>query len=115
MKEIFIKATPEFSRKAGKLMTEESRDDLFKYLLAYPNQGKLMSGTGGVRKLRWSSGLNDKGKSGGVRVIYHYSDDLLIVLITLFGKSDKENLTQAERNTLKRLVPGLIAKYKGEL
>jgi len=115
MKEIFIKITPEFKRKAQKLMTEEAKEDLFKYLLLHPKQGKLISGAGGVRKLRWPSGLNDKGKSGGVRIIYHYSDDVLIVLVTLYGKSKKENLTQAERNILKRLVPVLVAKYKGEL
>ncbi len=40
---------------------------------------------------------NDKGKSGGVRILYHYSEDLLVLLITLFGKSEKENISQAER------------------
>jgi hypothetical protein len=29
----------------------------------------LLTGTGGVRKLRWRASA-DKGKSGGVRVIY---------------------------------------------
>lgn len=115
MKEIVIKTTPDFDRKAQKLMTEEAKEALFDYLLLHPEQGKVISGTSGLRKLRWPSGLNDKGKSGGVRVIYHYSDNLLIVLVTVYAKSDKENLTQAERNAFKRLVPALLAKYKGEL
>jgi hypothetical protein len=75
----------------------------------------VISGTSGVRKLRWKSGLNDKGKSGGVRVLYHYSKGLLVLLITLYSKSEKENLTEAERNELKRLVPATVAKYKGDL
>lgn len=115
MNEIIIKPTPEFERKAQKLMTAEAIEELFDHLLMHPEEGKVISGTGGVRKLRWYSGLNDRGKSGGVRVIYHYSNDLLIVLITLYAKSGKENLTRAERNTIKKLLPALIAKYKGEL
>ena len=49
------------------------------------------------------------------RILYHYSKDLLVLLITLYGKSDKENVTQEERNELKRTVPLLVAKYRGEL
>jgi len=33
----------------------------------------------------------------------------------VFGKSDTEDISQAERNELKRTVPLLVAKYKGEL
>lgn len=115
MKEIVIKTTPDFDRKVQKLITEEAIEALFDYLLLYPEHGKVISGTSGLRKLRWKSGLNDKGKSGGVRIIYHYSNDLLIVIITVYAKSEKENLTQAERNAFKRIVPKLIEKYKGEL
>jgi mRNA-degrading endonuclease RelE of RelBE toxin-antitoxin system len=32
--------------------------------------GKLVPGSGGVRKLRWASA--GKGKRGGVRVIYYF-------------------------------------------
>lgn len=94
MKEIIIKTTPDFDRKAYKLMTEEAIEALFDYLLLYPEQDKIMSETDGLRNLRWPSGLNYKDKSGGIRVIYHYSDDLLIVAIAVYAKSDKENLTQ---------------------
>ncbi|WP_265306516.1 type II toxin-antitoxin system RelE/ParE family toxin [Verminephrobacter eiseniae] len=56
-------------------------------------------GTSGVRKLRWRRG--GQGKSGGVRVIYYYHDDLMpLYLLTLFAKGDKANLTKAERNDL---------------
>ncbi|QDQ41200.1 addiction module toxin RelE (plasmid) [Legionella geestiana] len=115
MKEIYIKSTPAFDRKAERLMTEEALEDFFDHIEKNPKEGKVITGTGGVRKIRWRKGDNDKGKSGGVRILYHYSDDLLVLLITLFGKSDTENISQAERNELKRTVPLLVAKYKGEL
>jgi hypothetical protein len=33
----------------------------------------------------------------------------------IFGKSNKENISEAERNELKRTVPLLVEKYRGEL
>lgn len=103
MDNIYIKTTPAFDRKVIKLLSTTVE------------QGKVISGTGGVRKIRWKTGNNDKGKSGGVRILYHYSKDLLVLLITLYGKSNKANISQAERNELKRIVPMLVAKYRGEL
>jgi hypothetical protein len=58
-------------------------DQLVTYLTLYPEHGQLIVGTGGVRKLRWKSGFNDKGKSSGVRVIYHYSKNILVLLLRL--------------------------------
>lgn len=112
---IYIKTTPAFDRKANKLLSKKALEEFFDYISQYPEQGKIISGTAGVRKIRWQTGLNDKGKSGGVRILYHYSDDLLVLLITLYGKSDKENISESERNQLKQTVPLLVAKYKGEL
>lgn len=115
MNDIYIKSTPAFDRKSVNLMTEKALEDFYDYIEKNPEKGKIISGTGGVRKIRWEKGDNAKGKSGGVRILYHYSDDLLVLLITLFGKSEKENISQSERNELKRTVPLLVAKYKGEL
>ncbi|MBR8653664.1 type II toxin-antitoxin system RelE/ParE family toxin [Achromobacter sp. Marseille-Q0513] len=70
-----------------------------------------MEGTGGVRKLRWRRG--DQGKSGGVRVVYYYHDDLMpLYLLTIFAKGDKANLTKAERNDLADLVGVLVNIWK---
>lgn len=112
---IFIKTTPAFDRNAEKLLSVESLEEFYDYISQNPEQGKIIPGTSGVRKIRWKTGLNDKGKSGGVRILYHYSDDILVLLITLYGKSDKENITDSERNQLKKTVPFLVAKYRGEL
>ena len=106
--------TPVFKRKAKSLLIEETLEELLDYLEGHPEMGTLIQGTGGVRKLRWKSGKDNKGKSGGIRVLYHYSKDILILLITLYNKSEKENITQAERNELKRLMPELICKYREE-
>ena len=65
----------------------------------------MIRGTGGIRKLRWRTGKNDGGKSGGVRVLYHYSKSVLLLLITIYSKTDKANMSQQERNELKKLLP----------
>ncbi len=115
MSAVIIKATPDFDRKSQKMMSPEALEDLFDYLIVNPEMGKIISGTSGVRKLRWKTGTNDRGKSGGVRVLYHYSKNVLILLISLYGKSEKENISDAERNTLKQLIPTMVAKYRSEL
>ena len=72
-----------------------------------------MPETGGVRKIRW--GLAGRGKRGGVRVIYYYhSERLPLFLLTAYPKNEKANLTQAERNAMKRLVQILVAEYPGK-
>ncbi len=103
--------TPAFEKKANKLLTEEALEDLLDYISKNPEKGDSISGTNGVRKLRWKTGKNDKGKSGGVRVLYHYSKYVLILLITLYSKSEKDNVNQRERNELKRTIPLLVSKY----
>ena len=57
--------------------------------------------------------LRGKGKRGGARVIYYYHDlDMPILLITMYPKSAKRDLSQAEKNELKKLMPVLVSIYK---
>jgi len=104
---------PEFIRAADKLLTEVERQDIIRYLADHPKTGDLMEGTGGVRKLRWGRG--EKGKSGGVRVIYYFHDAAMpLYLLTLFAKGDQANLSKAERNDLAALVTILVQIWKGK-
>ena len=68
---------------------------------------RLLEGTDGIRKLRWSRG--SKGKSGGVRVIYYYHDERIpLYLLTMFGKNERANLSKTDRNALSKLVNILV-------
>ncbi len=81
------------------------------FLAANPEAGDIMAGAGGVPKLRWRT--PGRGKSGGVRVIYYYHDDLLpLFLLSVFAKNEKANLTQGERNEMKKLLPRLVEGYR---
>ena len=75
-------------------------------LLKDPASGPVMEGTGGIRKVRFP--LEHRGKSGSIRVCYtDFSEYEVIYLITAFEKKDQENLTDAEKNVLKKLVKSL--------
>ncbi|MBT3225693.1 MAG: type II toxin-antitoxin system RelE/ParE family toxin [Deltaproteobacteria bacterium] len=103
---------PEFRKKSDKLMTDSERESVINYLAAHPASGDIIQGTGGIRKLRWSA--RGKGKSGGVRIIYYFHNELIpLFLLSLFGKDEKANLTKAERNNLAKLTSLLVKNYGG--
>ena len=106
--------TPSFLREAAAALTEEERADLVSYLAANPEAGEVMPETGGARKLRWKA--QGRGKRGGVRAVYYYHDtELPLFLLNVFAKNEKANLTNAERNEMKKLLPRLIAGYRKRL
>lgn len=105
-----VAETPEYIRRAEKLLSPDERRDLLLYLAAHPKAGDLIEGTGGVRKLRWARG--GRGKSGGVRVIYYvHSDAMPLYLLTLFVKSERANLSKQERNDLADVVEMLVSAW----
>ena len=98
---------PEYIRRSDELLNESERKSVIDYLAAHPKAGDLITGSGGIRKLRWGRG--GRGKSGGVRVIYYYHDERIpLYLLTVFGKNEQANLTKAERNELAKLVDLLV-------
>ena len=106
-----IAELPEYIRIADKLLSEIERQDVIRYLAEHPKAGDLMEGTGGLRKLRWGRG--GQGKSGGVRIIYYFHDEVMpLYLLTLFAKGDQANLSKAERNDLAGLVHLLVSIWK---
>ena len=63
-----------------------------------------------MRKIRWAR--EGMGKRGGARVIYYYHDERRpVFLLSAYAKNRKANLSRAERNAMKRLVPILVAGY----
>ena len=98
---------PLFSKRWAEIgLGEEELLALQIMLLKDPQSGPVMEGTGGIRKVRFP--LENKGKSGSVRVCYtDFEEYEVTYLITAFTKNDKDNLTQDEKNVLKKLVKAL--------
>ena len=103
--------TPEFLRRVQGILTAEERTALINHLAANPDAGDVMPGTGGARKLRW--GVRGKGKSGGARIITFFSGPPVpVFVLTAFGKGEKINLSQSERNELRKVLSALMTEYR---
>jgi hypothetical protein len=95
-----------FTRSVNRLIPDDSYAELQFALAANPELGKVIRGSGGLRKVRWA--LAGRGKSGGVRVIYYWwVADNLITLAEIYPKNEKENLTAREIEALRRQIQGL--------
>ena len=103
--------TPSFIGDAKKLLDDDERGALINFLASNPKAGVLIKGTGGIRKIRWAG--DNTGKSGAYRVIYFFHTmEFPIFLLNVFAKNEKANISQAERNELKKLTDLLVKQYK---
>ncbi len=101
-----VAETRHYLSRAEKLLTPKECEKIVMTLAVNPLAGALIEGTGGLRKMRFAR--DGRGKSGGVRVVcYYHSADMPTVLLEVFGKNEKDNLTKAERNVLARVVAEL--------
>lgn len=100
-----------FLSQVGSSISPDERDEFITYIAKNPEVGAIIPGTGGVRKVRW--GTKDKGKSGGVRIIYYFYDESApIFLLTVYGKGEKENLSPEQKKQIAALVQVLKAECK---
>ncbi len=101
---------PEYIRCSEKLLSNSEKRNIINYLAAHPKAGVVMTGTGGIRKLRWAR--EGSGKSSGVRIIYYFHDENIpLFLLTMFGENKKTNLLKSERNELAKFVRLLVKTY----
>jgi|SRR5215217_1231672 len=95
--------TPVFSDQLHGLLPDDDYRALQLALALRPEQGALIRGSGGLRKLRWA--LRGKGKRGGLRVIYYWDPaDGVIYLLFLYPKNQQEDLTPSQLRLLRRIV-----------
>lgn len=65
---MFIEATI-FTKVLKDYFDDDEYKELQSYLMKHPAAGDIIQGTGGIRKLRWST--KGKGKRSGTRIIYY--------------------------------------------
>jgi hypothetical protein len=99
---IFIE-TPIFTRQALDLLDDEGLAQLQRTLLLRPASGRIMEGTGGIRKIRVA--VKGHGKRGGARVIYyHFVNASQIALLMIYSKSDQADLTNQQCLALSQII-----------
>lgn len=99
---VFIESSRFSDRRRGYLDDDAFRS-LQNLILMHPEQGRLIRGGRGLRKIRFAP--SGRGKSGAFRVIYYLAvGDATIYLLDLYSKSDKDDLTPDEIKALAALI-----------
>ena len=95
-------------RKCWKAMglSEDDLKKLEEILLENPQLGDVIEGTGGARKMRIQ--IENRGKSGGGRVIYVdvFEKEKLYFLLA-YPKNVQDNLTPDQKKQVRKLVDAI--------
>ena len=98
---VFIE-TPIFTADVRALLGDDDYAALQQHLVVQPNAGAVIAGTGGLRKIRWTTA--GRGKRGGTRVIYyHVVAQAQIRMILIYRKGIKDDLTPREKAELRKI------------
>ena len=104
MKAVFVEL-PAFEQYRADYLDDDAFMRLQRLLMCNPETGALIPGTGGLRKLRFADERRQKGKRGGLRVIYYWWDaGLQFWLFTIYDKDEVADLSPAQREMLKRRI-----------
>ena len=92
-----------FQRRCKGLLDDEELCALMDWLAERPDAGKVIPGSGGLRKLRWAA--KGHGKRGGARMIYYWvvARDRILML-DIYAKNEKEDLSAGELKQLRTLI-----------
>ena len=76
------------------------------FLLENPKTGRVIQGTGGLRKMRWAKvGL---GKRGGVRIVYFWAEKRsTLYFFDVYSKTEKLDLSAADKKRLAAILKEL--------
>ncbi|MFN8437341.1 MAG: type II toxin-antitoxin system RelE/ParE family toxin [Cytophagales bacterium] len=99
--EVFEKQVKRLSKKYASLKNELL--ELVQKLKENPEQGTPIGKN--CFKIRLAIASKNKGKSGGARIITHFMvTDASVYLLSIYDKSDKENLTDKELEELLNFI-----------
>ena len=95
--------TSVYVKRVERILRGEEREAMELYVAENPEIHPVVAGTGGVRKARWVR--KGRGKRGGLRVIYFYRSAADVVyFLDIYGKTEKADLTAADKQQLRELV-----------
>ena len=100
-----------YRRRASELLTAGERDAVIDLVAYEPTCGDIIPGSGGLRKVR--IGRDGIGKRGGTRVVYYfYNQDFPIMLLALYAKNEKNDLTIAEKREFSASMREIVRQWK---
>ena len=112
MKVLFVEL-PAFERNRSSYLTDEAFRGLQNAMLKNPEAGDVITGTGGLRKVRHGDVTRGKGKRGGLRIIYYWWEPKRqFWLFTLYDKDELDDLSPKEKAALKTLLKQELEERK---
>ncbi len=111
MKAVFVEL-PAFERHRAGYLDDDQFRSLQVALMANPEAGDVIQGTGGLRKLRYADPRRRKGTRGGLRIIFYFwGGGPQLWLFTVYDKDELGDLTGGQKEMLReRLKAELKAR-----
>ncbi|MFC1819297.1 hypothetical protein ACFL0B_09480 [Thermodesulfobacteriota bacterium] len=95
--------TPLFTKEVQALLEDDEYKSLQIALRLRPEQGSIIPGSGGLRKVRWAR--KRMGKRGGIRLIYYWDKKTeSFYMLLIYSKSKKDDLSQDQLRILNQLI-----------
>jgi hypothetical protein len=92
-------------------LSEDEVSEIVATIAKNPLLGDVIKDTGGARKCRFAG--RGKGKSGGYRTVTYYAgEDVPVLMLALINKGERADLSQAERNELRKELAGYAKDYR---
>ncbi|MFT4907345.1 MAG: hypothetical protein ACJAW8_000494 [Oleispira sp.] len=112
MKAVFVEL-PSFNKYRSDYLVDDEYQSLQRSLLESPSMGDVIQGTGGLRKIRWVDKNRNKGKRGGIRIIYYWYDGgSQFWFFTIFDKNEASDITPDQKKILKKMLEAELASRK---
>jgi len=97
--------TPVFTEQITSLLDDDEYSEFQAMLIANPEAGRVISGTGGLRKIRWKDPGRQKGKRGGIRIIYYFRMHVgQVLFLTGYDKDHQSDLSASQKRLFREVV-----------
>jgi hypothetical protein len=94
-----------FTQLVSDYLSDDEYAALQYAIVANPEAGDVIRGSGGVRKLRW--GVSGRGKRGGVRVIYYLRlRQEQVWMLTMYAKNEADSISGPVLKRIKEALDG---------
>ena len=104
MQAVFVEL-PAFERYRADYLDDAAFGELQRVVMKNPEDGEVIEGTGGLRKIRFADARRGKCKRSGLLVIYYWWNvGLQFWLYTLYDKNEMVDLTPKQCKTLKAML-----------
>ena len=95
--------TPIFTKRVLEILSEDEYHLFQISLIEKPDAGRVIQGSGGIRKIRWSG--SGRGKRGGSRILYYwYNEQDVLMMLFIFRKNEIDDLNKDQLNKLRKIV-----------